>query len=175
MALLEIVKFPAPVLRKKTKPVTHFSDPKLETLISDMAQTMYAAPGVGLAANQVGLSLRLAVIDADWKEEEGKKNLRVFINPILLEKSDPVPFEEGCLSLPSLTAQTRRFNKVTVQYQDLQGTIKTLSAEGLLAVALQHETDHLDGKLYIDRLSSLKKELLIKKFKKLSEERNSSQ
>ena len=174
MALLKIVHFPAPVLRKKTKLITDFSDPKLESLISDMAETMYDAPGVGLAANQIGLSLRLAVIDVDWKEEEGQKNLRVFINPILLEKSDPISFEEGCLSLPSLTAQTKRFNKVTVQYQDLKGTKKTLSAEGLLAVALQHETDHLDGKLYIDRLSSLKKELLVKKFKKLKEERKSS-
>lgn len=173
MAFLEIVHFPAPVLRKKTKLVTDFSDPNLESLISDMAETMYEAPGVGLAANQIGLSLRLAVIDVDWKEEGGQKNLRVFINPILTEKSDPISFEEGCLSLPGLTGETKRFNKVTVEYQDLKGTKKTLNVEGLLAVALQHETDHLDGKLYIDRLSSLKKELLIKKFKKLKEERKS--
>ena len=175
MALLKIVQFPAPVLRKKTKLVTDFSDPKLETLISDMAETMYDAPGVGLAANQIGLSLRLAVIDVDWKEEGGHKNLRVFINPILVEKKDLIPFEEGCLSLPGLTGQTKRFNKVTVEYQDLKGAKKTLQAEDLLAVALQHETDHLDGKLYIDRLSSLKKELLIKKFKKLQEERKASE
>ncbi len=174
MALLEIVHFPAPVLRKKTRLVTDF-DAKLKSLISDMAETMYEAPGVGLAANQIGLSLRLAVIDVDWKEEEGQKNLRVFINPTLIEKSDPISFEEGCLSLPGLTAQTQRFNKVTVQYQDLKGTKKTLQAEGLLAVALQHETDHLDGKLYIDRLSSLKKEFLVKKFKRIKEERKHSE
>ena len=174
MALLEIVHFPAPVLRKKTKPVTDFSEPKLETFVSDMAETMYEAPGVGLAANQIGLSWRLAVIDVDWKEEGGHKNLRVFINPTLVEKKDLIPFEEGCLSLPGLTGQTKRFNKVTVEYQDVKGTKKTLQAEGLLAIALQHETDNLDGKLYIDHLSPLKKELLVKKFKKLQEERTVS-
>jgi len=169
VAILKIVEYPATVLRKKTKLIENFNDPTLDTLISDMAETMYDAPGVGLAANQVGISLRLAVIDVTWKEEkegEYKRTLLVFFNPKILERKELIPFEEGCLSLPGLTETVKRYNQVTVQYQDRKGTVKTLKAEGLLAVALQHETDHLDGKLYIDHLISLKKDLLLKKFKK---------
>ncbi len=167
MAILKIEKYPAPVLRKKTKPVSDFKDNSLDTLIKNMAETMYDAPGVGLAANQVGVSMRFAIIDVDWKEEGGKRNLRIFFNPKLTEKKEPIPFEEGCLSLPEISETVKRYSKVTVDYQDREGNPHTLKAEGLLAVALQHETDHLDGKLYIDHLSALKRELLLKKFKKL--------
>lgn len=167
MAILKIVEHPSPVLRKKTKPVTDFKDRMLDTLIRDMAETMYDAPGVGLAANQIGISLRMAVIDVDWKEEDGKRNLHVFFNPHLTEKRDPIQFEEGCLSLPGVSETVKRFGRVTVEYHDRQGNPQTLKAEGLLAVALQHETDHLDGKLYIDHLSSIKRDLLLKKFKKI--------
>ncbi|MEK7790272.1 MAG: peptide deformylase [Deltaproteobacteria bacterium] len=170
MALFKIVTHPSPVLRKKTSPIVDFHDKNLEMLIQDMAETMYGAPGVGLAANQVGLSLRMAVIDVIWKkaekpEEKEKKKLLVFINPEIIDKKEPFTFEEGCLSIPGVREIVRRFNRVTVRYQDIRGTKKTLSAEGLLAVALQHETDHLNGKLYIDHLSPLKRGLLLKKYK----------
>ena len=168
MAILKIVTNPSPVLRKKTQPVTDFKDKKLKKLIEDMAETMYDAPGVGLAANQVGISLQVAVIDAIWKSEDKKRELRIFINPEILEKKEPIPFEEGCLSLPGVTAEVKRYQKVKVKYQDINGKSHTLSAEGLLAVALQHETDHLNGKLYIDHLSSIKREIILKKYKKLS-------
>ncbi len=167
---------PSPVLRKKTSPIVNFHDKKLEALVQDMAETMYNAPGVGLAANQVGLSLRMAVIDVVWKEAEKpggrqkeKKELLVFINPEIIDKKEPFTFEEGCLSIFGVREIVRRFNKVTVRYQDIRGTEKTLSAEGLLAVALQHETDHLNGKLYIDHLSPLKRGLLLKKYKNLKD------
>lgn len=170
MAILKIELHPSPILRKKTSPIINFHDKKLEPLLKDMAETMYDAPGVGLAANQVGLPLQVVVIDVVWKEPERtgekiKKELLSFINPKIIDKKEPFTFEEGCLSLPGVREIVRRFNKVTVQYQDLTGTEKTMSAEGLLAVALQHETDHLNGKLYIDHLSPLKRGLLLKKYK----------
>lgn len=135
---------------------------------------MYGAPGVGLAANQVGLSLQLSVIDVVWKKpekagEKEKKELLVFINPEIVDKKELFTFEEGCLSLPGVREIVKRFNKVTVRYQDIKGLEKTLTAEGLLAVALQHETDHLNGKLYIDHLSPLKRGLLLKKYKNVKE------
>lgn len=182
MAIFQIVLHPSPVLRKKTSPIVDFHDKKLEMIIQDMAETMYDAPGVGLAANQVGLSLRMAVIDVVWKEaekpknspknsqrEKEKKELLVFINPEIMDKKEPFTFEEGCLSLPGVREIVRRFNKVTVRYQDIRGTEKILSVEGLLAVALQHETDHLNGKLYIDHLSPLKRGLLLKRYKNLKD------
>jgi peptide deformylase len=176
MAILKIAPHPSPVLRKKTSPVVNFNDKKLGILVQDMADTMYDAPGVGLAANQVGLSLKMAVIDVVWKEaknpggkQKEKKELLVFINPEIIDKKESVTFEEGCLSIPGVREIVRRFNKVTVRYQDIRGTEKTLSAEGLLAVALQHETDHLNGKLYIDHLSPLKRGLLLKKYKNLKD------
>ena len=167
MAILEIVTFPSTVLRKKTKAFTEFDKHMLDPLIKDMGETMYVAPGVGLAANQIGLSLKIAVIDSVWKSEDPKRDLRVFLNPEILEKKDPIEFEEGCLSLPGVTATVKRFNSVIVRYHDREGKEKILKAQGLLAVALQHETDHLNGKLYIDHLSALKRELLLKKYKKL--------
>ena len=173
MAVLKIVTLPHPVLKEKTKPVTAFNDAKLNQLISDMAETMYDAPGVGLAANQVGISLSLAVIDVEWKEPLEKKHTKtapksykIFINPEVLEKSGPIEFEEGCLSLPAVTGVTKRYNQVTVKYQDPSGKSHTLKAEGILAVALQHETDHLNGKLYIDHLGPLKRDLVLKRYKK---------
>lgn len=168
MAVLKIEKHPSLILRKKTQSITNFKDPHFRQLIDDMGKTMYAAPGVGLAANQVGISLKMAVIDVDYKEGTRNKNLRIFINPKIVEKSEPIVFEEGCLSLPGVTAAIKRFNRVVVEYQDLHGRFQTLTAQDLLAIALQHETDHLEGRLYIDHLSSLKKDLLLKKFKKLS-------
>lgn len=167
MAILKIVTYPTDILRKKTKIITEFEDNKFNLLISNMAETMYDAPGVGLAANQIGLSLRIAVIDAVWKHDEEKRDLRVFINPEILEKKELIEFEEGCLSLPGVTGITKRYNTITVHYFTVEGKEETLTTSGLLAIALQHETDHLNGKLYIDHLSSIKKEMLLKRFKKL--------
>lgn len=167
MALMKIVKFPSRVLKVKARPVGDFGDKKLSQLIKDMTETMYNAPGVGLAANQVGHSLRLAVVDARWKQDDEVRDLHIFIHPEIIEKYDLIDFDEGCLSLPGVTATVKRFNKVTVRYLDEQGKKRTLKAEGLLAIAIQHETDHLNGKLYIDHLSPLKRDMLIKRFKKL--------
>ena len=167
MAILKIIKYPHRYLKKPTALVKDFKDKQIHKLILDMAETMYDAPGIGLAANQVGVSLRVAIIDALWKSEDEKRDLRIFINPKILSKSDPLDFDEGCLSLPGITGNVKRFSKVSIEYQNQRGEKKKLDAEGLLAVALQHETDHLDGKLYIDYISSLKREFLLKKFKKL--------
>lgn len=172
MALLKIETFPSEILRKKTKPITDFNDKNLHIIIRDMTETMYKAPGVGLAANQVGLSLQLAIIDVIWKQEDKKRDLQVFIQPQIIEKKDPIDFEEGCLSFPGVTAVLKRFNKVMVKYLNDKGKEQILKAEGLLAIALQHETDHLNGKLYIDHLSPLKKEMLLKRYKKLMAEKN---
>ena len=168
MAILTIVTYPAEVLRKRTKSITEFNEQALSSLVKNMTETMYDAPGVGLAANQIGLSLRLAVIDAVWKQDNDKKELHVFINPEIIEKEELIDFEEGCLSLPGMSGITKRYNKVTVRYQNLKGKEQTLSTKGLLAIALQHETDHLNGKLYVDHLSPIKRTILLKRFKKLS-------
>lgn len=167
MAILKIEKFPSAILRKKTAPISDVYDKMITTLIKDMSDTMYDAPGVGLAANQVGVSLRLAIIDAVWKTEEKARDLKVFIHPEIIDKNDPLDFEEGCLSLPGVTAVVKRFNKVTAKYLNQQGEEEMIKAEGLLAIALQHETDHLNGKLYMDHLSPMKRELLLKKYQKL--------
>jgi peptide deformylase len=170
LAILKIVKFPQKVLKTETKVITNHQDSYYDKLIKDMAETMYDAPGIGLAANQVGLSLRLAVIDISHSDENKEKDLKVFFNPKIIEQSDLIEFEEGCLSLPGITAKTNRFNKITVEYEDQKKNKQTIKADGLLAVALQHEIGHLDGFLYIDQLGPLKKEMAIKKYKKLQHE-----
>jgi peptide deformylase len=162
--MMRIMTYPDPVLKQTAKAITTF-DLNLEKLANDMIETMYAAPGVGLAANQVGVLKQIAVIDTDYKDVIGK-NPRVIINPQIQELSEPISFREGCLSVPHFSEDVRRFNKVTLKYQDLKGNEQTLKAEGLLAVAIQHEVDHLNGKLYIDRLSPVKKDLLKKRIRK---------
>ena len=176
MAILKIVTFPDPVLRQPTKEVTKF-DAELEKLVADMFDTMYDAPGVGLAANQIGLSLRLAVIDVDYhiegdEDDEAavrrpvEQNPRVLVNPHLVKKGDDFLFKEDLLSVPGFSEEVKRAQTVTVRFQDLKGEQHTLDAEGLLAVAIQHEIDHLDGKLFIDRLSVAKRGLIKSKIKK---------
>ena len=161
MALLRIVRFPDPILKKKTSHVMDFNS-TLEKLTQDMLETMYDAPGVGLAANQIGVSLAVAVIDVSDKAD----NPMIFVNPKILKTSGEILFAEGCLSIPGFTEKVKRASEVSVQYQDLKGMSQELHASGLLAVALQHETDHLQGKLYIDRLSSLKRSLIKNKITK---------
>ncbi len=165
MALLRIRTYPDEVLKKKSAPVEEF-DGALQKLIDDMIETMYAAPGVGLAAPQVGVSKRLIVVDVNMRESEHKYPLLVLINPVLAETEGEVESEEGCLSLPGLTGTLPRAEKVLVRGIGREGKPARISAEGLLAIALQHELDHLDGILILDKLSPLKKSFYKKKLKK---------
>ena len=161
MALLTILHAPDPRLRKKTPPVQQF-DPALQKLIDDMVETMYAAPGVGLAANQVGVQLRLAVMDCSDEHDQPM----VMINPEIVEGGDRQEMEEGCLSVPDIRDKVQRYNRLKLRALDRHGKPYELEAEGLMAQCVQHEIDHLDGKLYIDYLSSLKRERIKKKLAK---------
>jgi peptide deformylase len=166
MALREICTYPDPVLRNKTSRVERI-DSTLERLIEDMVETMHAAPGVGLAANQVGVPLQLAVIDLSSREDEEQRHpLLVIINPELIVMEGSVLEEEGCLSIPDYAEKVRRAARVKVRAQDRTGKQFELEAEGLMAKALQHEIDHLNGLLFVDRLSSLKKHLFKRRFRK---------
>ncbi len=168
MALREIRKFPDPVLRRKTDRVTSING-AIERLIDDMVETMHAAPGVGLAANQVGVSLQIAVIDLSTREEKEKHHpLLVIVNPEILSLEGSVVEEEGCLSIPEYAEKVKRASRVKVRAQDRTGKIFELEAEGLLAKALQHEIDHLNGLLFIDRLSPLKKSIFKRRLKKMA-------
>ena len=166
MAVREIKKFPDPVLRKKTAPVGAI-DNDLCRLIDDMVETMHAAPGVGLAANQVGVPLQVAVIDIGSHEEDGKKHpLVVLINPEIISQEGSIVAEEGCLSVPDFTEKVKRAARVKVRAKDRTGKAFELDADGLMAKALQHEVDHLNGVLFIDRLSPIKKSIFRRKLKK---------
>ena len=162
MALLPILHHPDPRLRQKAKPVARF-DAALQKLLEDMFETMYAAPGVGLAATQVGIAQRIAVMDCS--REENRREPLVMINPEIVEKTEPEEVEEGCLSVPGVSDTLKRYRKVKARAQDRQGHTFEIEADGLLAQCIQHEIDHLDGKLYIDRLSSLKRERLLKRMR----------
>ena len=162
MALLTILHHPDPRLRQKAKPVERF-DAALQRLIDDMFETMYAAPGVGLAATQVGVALRVAVMDCS--REEGVREPLVMINPEIVEASKPEEVDEGCLSVPGVSDVLKRHFHVKARALDRQGKAYEVEAEGLLAQCIQHEIDHLDGKLYIDRLSSLKRDRLLKRMR----------
>ncbi len=163
MALLQILQHPDPRLRQKARPVTVF-DRALQTLIDDMFETMYAAPGVGLAATQVGVAQRLAVMDC--AEDQAAPQPMVIINPEIVDPSDRLEMEEGCLSVPGVSDKVQRYNHLRLRALDRHGQPFELVAEGLMAQAVQHEIDHLDGKLYLDHLSSLKRERLLKKLRK---------
>lgn len=160
MALLTILHDPDPRLRLKAKPVTVF-DARLQRLIDDMFETMYDAPGVGLAATQVAVPLRVAVMDTG-NEETGPLK-RVMINPEILDPVEKQEMEEGCLSVPDYRDKVQRYNRLRLKALDRDGQPYELEAEGLMAQAIQHEIDHLDGKLYIDYLSALKRERYKKK------------
>ena len=162
MALLPILNFPDPRLRTKAKPVTVVND-AIRTLASDMLETMYAAPGIGLAASQVDKHIQLIVMDLS----EDRDNPLVFINPKITPLSDETqPYEEGCLSIPEVYEKVDRSAKIKIDALDLQGNPFTLEAEGLLAVCIQHEMDHLDGKLFVDYLSPLKRQRIREKLTK---------
>jgi len=158
MSKLSILEYPDPRLRTVAKPVTRF-DAQLQTLIDDMAETMYAARGIGLAATQVDQHLRLLVLDVS----ESRDALQVFINPELLDRSGTLRQEEGCLSVPEIYAEVKRAETVTVRAQDASGEHFEQQLDGLAAICLQHEMDHLQGRLFVDYLSPIKREMLKKK------------
>jgi len=164
MAVLPIRKYGDDVLRNPTKPVTEI-DASLQKLIDDMIDTMYAAPGVGLAANQVGVSLRLAVIDLSVGKRPGE--CHVLINPEIVERLGDQTEEEGCLSIPDFTEVVTRPERVRLKYTDRNGVAREMWGEGLMARAMCHEVDHLNGGLFVDHLRGFRKDRLLKKITKL--------
>lgn len=189
MSKLKIYTFPDLVLAQKASPIDRV-EKSMHKLADDMLETMYHAPGIGLAANQVGILQRILVIDTDYDYEdleEGQtppegvevagsgiiknRKPRIIINPQIVLKEGSISFSEGCLSVPEYSAEVKRAEKIKIEYQDIDGLTKTLSADGLLAVAIQHEMDHLDGKLFIDRLGPLKKDMVKKQLRKERAER----
>lgn len=162
MALLPILEFPDPRLRTKAKPVTQF-DASIRQLAADMLETMYAAPGVGLAATQVDRHIRMLVLDVS----DDKSQPMVFINPVIRPASEErKSYEEGCLSVPGFYESVERPARIIVSAQNEKGEPFELEADELLSVCLQHEVDHLDGKLFVDYISSLKRERIKKKLEK---------
>ncbi len=183
MAKLKIFTFPDLILAQKASPIARV-EKSMHKLADDMLETMYEAPGIGLAANQVGILDRILVVDTEYDIEElpegqeppkgaevyagsivTNRKPKIIINPEIIYKEGSTAISEGCLSVPEYSAEVKRAEKIKVKYQDIDGLEKVLSADGLLAIALQHEMDHLDGKLFIDRLSPLKKELAKKKLR----------
>ena len=175
MAIREIVEVPDPRLRQISSPVEEVTE-EIRELVSDMFETMYAAPGIGLAAIQVGVAKRILVIDLQEPEEEGGepvKDPHVFINPEIMQHSDhEVPYTEGCLSVPDQYAEVDRPDRIRARWLDLDGKQHEEDIEGLLAVCLQHEMDHLNGVLFIDHLSRLKRDMILKKLAKLRKEQD---
>jgi peptide deformylase len=174
---LPIYTFPEPVLSQVAKPVTEFNS-NLEGLVKNMLYTMYHAPGIGLAAPQVGIGVRLFVLDVDYNREtitsaSGHEEVRlsdfnpmVFINPVITGTEGLTTFEEGCLSVPGVYEEVKRHKSIHVKYQDLHGKFHEFHADDLLSICIQHENDHLDGIVFIERLSNLKKTFYKKKMMK---------
>ena len=166
MALLPILEVPDPRLKVKAAPVAE-ADADLRKLAADMLETMYQAPGIGLAATQVGAMKRVCVVDVADKKAGEEPRPMVLVNPDISWRSeDAETAEEGCLSLPNQYADVTRPKSVRVRYLDLEGTEQEVAAEGLLARCLQHEIDHLDGVLFIDRMSPLKRNMALRKYRK---------
>jgi peptide deformylase len=161
MAIREIVEFPDPRLRTKAQPVAVF-DAELRQLAADMLETMYEAPGIGLAATQVDVHRQVLVLDVS----EEKNAPMVIINPRIVEREGQQVYQEGCLSVPGIFADVERADRIRVEAQDLDGKPVVIEADGLLAVCIQHEMDHLAGKLFVDYLSPLKREMVRKKLEK---------
>ena len=174
MPLLPIITLPDPVLRQKSTPIERVDD-ELRRTLDDMLETMYDAPGVGLAANQVNIAKRFVVVDAgsgkddDDDDSEDVRNPLFLINPEIVSRGDALrSYEEGCLSLPDVRVEIERPDMITVRYLDRNGAQQELNAEGFLATVIQHEVDHLDGKLIIDFLSSLRRDMVVRRLKKLA-------
>ena len=170
MAILHICTYPEEILRQRAQPITEI-DEEVVKLVDHMAETMYSAPGIGLAATQVGVAKQLLVADIAPRRPESE--LIVLINPEIVAAEGEVIIEEGCLSVPEYQAEVKRHEKITVRGLNLKGEEVEIEAEGLLAVVLQHEIDHLNGMLFIDRLSKLKRDLYKRKVrKKLAKEQS---
>ena len=168
MPVRPLVEFPEPVLKKIAEPVSKIDD-AVRKLLRDMADTMYDAPGIGLAANQIGVSRRIIVVDVNWREQD--RNPRGYINPEIVFSEGTVNLEEGCLSVPGYQSEVKRASRVVVKALDPDGKPVEVDAEGLEAVCFQHELDHLNGKLFIDHISRLKRSMYVKRRKKaLAEE-----
>lgn len=163
--IYSIVKYGQPVLEKKAAAITEFGTPELLALVDDMFESMYAAKGVGLAAPQIGIAKRIAVIDVTSGEDPEQK--LVLINPEIIEKQGALTAEEGCLSLPTFREPVTRAQKVTIRAHRADGEVYEMTGEDLLARAFQHETDHLNGTLYISHISPLKRDLIRRKIRKL--------
>jgi len=165
MALREVLQFPDPRLKRVSEPIEEVTS-DLRDLARDMCEVMYDEPGIGLAAPQVGEAVRLIVVDTDWTEDDAERNPLVVLNPVLSKTEGKLTWNEGCLSVPDFTADVERFEKLTLTGTDLDGNPVEEHAEGLRAVCFQHEVDHLDGVLFIDRISRLKRMMYTKKRKK---------
>ncbi len=163
MALRTIVLYPDPILLRPTQPVEHVDD-EVRTLVDDMVETMNAAPGIGLAANQIGVSQRVCVVDLTTGEQPG--SLLVMINPRVLESSGRQTAEEGCLSFPDITIEVERAERVRVEALDRNGQPFELTADGLLARAILHECEHLDGQVFLRNLSALRREIVRREIRK---------
>jgi peptide deformylase len=172
MALLPILEFPDPRLRTKAVPVdpARLADPALQRLFDDMFETMYEAPGIGLAASQVDVHQRFMVIDVS----EEKDQPMVFVNPEIVSREGEQVYQEGCLSVPGIYADVTRANRIDVRFLDREGKPREMRVDGLLAVCIQHEMDHLDGKLFVDYLSPLKREMVRKKLAKARKQANAA-
>ncbi|MBI5586886.1 MAG: peptide deformylase [Deltaproteobacteria bacterium] len=171
MLLLEILKYPDPFLKTKASEVKSVES-EVKTLIASMIETMYLAKGIGLAAVQVGVAKRVIVLDVpdeNVEERQKGKNLVALVNPVIVKAEGETKYEEGCLSVPGITADVMRASTVAVRALDREGSPIQIEATGLFAIALQHEIDHLDGVLFIDRLSRLKREIVKRKLKKAFE------
>ncbi len=170
MALLTVHSFPDPVLKQKALPVKEF-DEKLAELADNMLETMYEERGIGLAAVQVGVLKQLVVVDLKSGEEDiSLREPRVFVNPHIVERSGETISEEGCLSVIEYRAEIKRAESIKLEFQDLQGEPRTMEAEGLLSICIQHELDHLQGILFIDHLPMLKQKMVKKRLAKLARE-----
>jgi len=165
MPPLEVLQFPDPRLKEVSVPVSDVDD-ALRALADEMLAVMYDEPGIGLAAPQVGHAIRLVVMDTDWSDEGQDKDPAVILNPEIIEREGKVGWEEGCLSVPDFTAEVERSAHIVVRYQDLDGKEVTEEVSGLRAVCFQHEIDHLDGVLFIDRISRLRRSMYVKRRKK---------
>ena len=165
MPLREVLQFPDPLLKRVSLPVEKVDD-ALRQLAKDMIEVMYDEPGIGLAAPQVGEAVRLIVLDTEWTEDGNDRNPVVVVNPEIVERSGKITWTEGCLSVPDFTADVDRAEQVELRGTDLDGNPIEETASDLRAVCFQHEIDHLDGRLFIDRISRLKRSLYVKKRKK---------
>ncbi len=165
MALREVLQFPDKQLRRVSEPIGEVTD-EIRALAADMLEVMYDEPGIGLAAPQVGEAVRLIVVDTEWTDEAAERNPLILINPEITAPEGSVTWNEGCLSVPDFEADVERYQKVRLIAQDLEGEEVVIDAGELQAVCFQHEADHLDGVLFIDRISRLKRNLYVKRRKK---------